>query len=131
MPEQSTSVRHQHQLLQPCSCSHIDLTKVNQNASRRCCPGAGDVACPPSKMQARVRTTLLDFINGVVMMLCCRCTLCVVRHCGTVACRIKRRSQEFVSFSLLGEANHTNLYKNLIKIQMFNINLGSPWSHLT
>jgi len=61
MPEQSTSVRHQHQLLQPCSCSHRDLTKVSQNASRICCPGAGDVACPPSKMQARVRTTLASF----------------------------------------------------------------------
>ena len=32
------------------------------------------------------------------------------------------RSQEFF-FSLLGGANHTNLYKNLIKIQMFNVNL--------
>jgi len=36
----------------------------------------------------------------------------------------QRRSQKFV-FLLLGEANHTNLYKNLIKIQMFNINLGT------
>ena len=27
-------------------------------------------------------------------------------------------------FLLLGEANHANLYKNLIKIQIFNINLG-------
>ena len=26
-------------------------------------------------------------------------------------------------FSLLGVANHANLYKNLIKIQMFNVNL--------
>ena len=28
-------------------------------------------------------------------------------------------------FSLLGGANHANLYKNLIKIQMFNVNLGT------
>ena len=27
-------------------------------------------------------------------------------------------------FSLLWGANHTNLYKNLIKIQIFNVNLG-------
>jgi len=33
------------------------------------------------------------------------------------------RSQEFIFFSLLGGANHTNLYKKIIKIQMFNINL--------
>ena len=31
---------------------------------------------------------------------------------------------EFVFFIIRG-ANHTNLYKNLIKIQMFNINLGT------
>ena len=34
------------------------------------------------------------------------------------------RSQEFI-FSLLGGASHTNLYKNLIKIQIFNVNLGT------
>ena len=28
-------------------------------------------------------------------------------------------------FSLLGGTNHTNLYKNLIKIQIFNVNLGA------
>ena len=34
----------------------------------------------------------------------------------------QQRSQQFI-FLLLGGANHTNLYKNLIKIQMFNVNL--------
>jgi len=38
-------------------------------------------------------------------------------------------------FSLLGGANHTNLYKKLIKIQMFNVNLGtiggSAWDSWT
>ena len=33
------------------------------------------------------------------------------------------RSQEFVFFIIRG-ANHANLYKNLIKIQIFNVNLG-------
>ena len=34
------------------------------------------------------------------------------------------RSQEFVFFIIRG-ANHANLYKNLIKIQIFNVNLGT------
>ena len=38
------------------------------------------------------------------------------------------RSQEFIFFIIRG-ANHANLYKNLIKIQIFNVNLraiGGP-----
>ena len=34
------------------------------------------------------------------------------------------RSQEFVFFIIRGD-NHANLYKNLIKIQIFNVNLGA------
>ena len=37
---------------------------------------------------------------------------------------LQGRSQEFVFFIIRG-TNYTNLYKNLIKIQMFNINLGT------
>ena len=35
------------------------------------------------------------------------------------------RSQEFVFFFIIRGTNHANLYKNLIKIQIFNVNLGA------
>ena len=38
---------------------------------------------------------------------------------------VRRGGARNLFFSLLGEANHANLYKNLIKIQIFNVNLGS------
>ena len=37
---------------------------------------------------------------------------------------VQGRSQEFVFFIIRG-GNHANLYKNLIKIQIFNVNLGA------
>ena len=40
-------------------------------------------------------------------------------------CTVARGGASNLFFLLLGEANHTNLYKKLIKIQMFNVNLGT------
>jgi len=39
-----------------------------------------------------------------------------------VVCRVRARK---LFFSLLGRANHANLYKSLIKFQISNVNLGT------
>ena len=45
------------------------------------------------------------------------CTHCTLTCCG--------RSQEFVLFFIIRGANHINLYKNLIKFQIYNAKLGT------